>query len=128
MHGHSSPWMAVVYGLLGVLGAPVSEALKKRPIPLFFRAFIYMLLIFLVEYLYGVFFQAVGLQIWDYSTYPLNLHGHITLVYAPFWFFLGLWIEYLYKKLDACAAVMVINCSADEIMGIKESKRETMNR
>jgi len=124
MHGHSSPWMTVVYGLLGVFGGVVSEQLKLRHIPFLLRAFIYMLLIFLVEYFFGVLFQMVGLQIWDYSDYPLNLHGHITLLYAPFWFFLGLWVEYLYKRLDACATVMATGCSADEIMEMKRTIRE----
>ncbi|HDP35900.1 MAG TPA: hypothetical protein ENN29_12420 [Candidatus Hydrogenedentes bacterium] len=116
MHGHSSPWMLIVYGLLGVFIRPVSARLKKRRIPFLARALVYMLLIFLVEYLYDTLFRALGLRIWDYGDYALNLHGHITLLYAPFWLFLGLWLEYLHAKLDACAAVLAIGYDADEIL------------
>ncbi|MCK5863321.1 MAG: hypothetical protein KAH38_12605 [Candidatus Hydrogenedentes bacterium] len=116
MHGHSSPWMTVVYGLLGLFTNPIAIQLKKWYIPFVVRAGVYMILIFLVEYLFGVLFQIAGLQIWDYSHYSLNLHGHITLLYAPFWFGLGLCIEYLYRKLDVCATAMTIGYSTEEIM------------
>jgi uncharacterized membrane protein len=106
MRGHSSPWMMPVYGLLGVCIGPVTEPLKRCKVPLIARAILYMLGIFLVEYIAGAIFYRMGLQIWDYSKRPLNLHGYITLTYAPFWLFLGLWIEYLYKKLDACAVTL----------------------
>ena len=78
--------------------------------------FFYMVCIFAVEYMYGVVFNMAGLRIWDYSNYAWNLHGHITLVYTPFWFFLALWLEYLHKKLDACAVVMAAGYSADDIL------------
>ena len=116
LRGHSSLWMLPVYGLLGVLIVPVSEPLKICRIPLVVRAVIYMLLIFLVEYLFGVVFRWMGLRIWDYSNQPLNLHGHITLTYAPFWFWLGLWLEYLHKKLDACAVVMAGGYTAEALL------------
>ncbi len=116
MHGNSSPWMLIVYGLLGVLIRPVSEQFRRWRIPYLGRAFFYMVCIFAVEYMYGVAFDMAGLRIWDYSNYAWNLHGHITLVYTPFWFFLALWLEYLHKKLDACAVVMAAGYSADDIL------------
>jgi uncharacterized membrane protein len=116
MRGHSSPWMMPVYGLLGLFVAPISEPLKRRHIPLPARAFVYMLLIFFVEYVSGTIFTKMGLHIWNYSHHRFNLQGQITLLYAPFWFGLGLCVEYLYKKLDACAVTMVRGFSAEYLL------------
>jgi len=106
MHGHTSPWMLLVYGWLGITIAPVSGLLKRAGIPLLGRAAIYMILIFVVEYVYGVVFTAAGLKIWDYSNLRYNLHGHITLLWTPFWFALGLVLETLHTRVDACAFVL----------------------
>lgn len=119
LRGHSSPWMMPVYGLLGVLVPPISEPLKRRNIPLALRAVAYMLLIFFVEYVAGALFNLVGLEIWNYSKRPLNLHGYITLTYAPFWYFLGLWAEYLYKKFDACAVVCITGFTPEELLQMR---------
>lgn len=116
MMGNTSPWMLIVYGWLGLLIVPISSRLQAWHIPLAGRACIYMVLIFIVEYIYGVLFQMVGLKIWDYSGYAWNLHGHITLVYTPFWLFLGLWLEYLHKKLDACSVVMVMGLTGEDVL------------
>ncbi|HPU98383.1 MAG TPA: hypothetical protein PLO53_10570, partial [Candidatus Hydrogenedentes bacterium] len=70
------------------------------------RAVVYMLGIFLVEYVSGEIFTAAGLRIWNYSHLPLNLRGQITLVYAPFWFALGLGLETLNRWIDRCAAAL----------------------
>lgn len=123
LRGHSSPWMMPVYGLLGILVGPISEALKGRNAPFLLRAVAYMLMIFFVEYVAGVLFEWVGLDIWDYSKRPLNLHGHITLTYAPFWFFLGLWLEYLHRKLDACAVALVHGFTADELLQSRQKSQ-----
>lgn len=116
LEGDCSLWMLPVYGLLGVCIAPISGALKQGRIPFLLRAALYMVLIFVVEYVFGVIFDRAGLQIWNYSKRPLNLHGYITLTYAPFWYFLGLWLEYLYRKFDACAVTLACRFSADELL------------
>lgn len=116
MIGHTSPWMMPVYGLLGLLIAPVSGALKRQQISLIPRALLYMVLIFIVEYLFGALFDLAGLEIWNYSKRPLNFQGYITLTYAPFWFFLGLWLEYLHRKIDACAVVLACGFDAESIL------------
>lgn len=107
LRGHSSLWMIPVYALPGLLTGTVSNRLKNRHIPLPFRAFIYMLMIFAVEYVSGVLFTAAGLDIWNYSNLRWNLHGHIALSYVPVWYFLALWLEYLYQLIDGCACVLV---------------------
>jgi len=107
MHGRTSPWMLPIYGLLGIVLVPVARPLINRGVPLPVRAFIYMLGIFLVEYVTGIIYTAFGLVIWDYSDLPLNVHGQITLLYAPFWFVLGLVVETLYRYVDTCAWVIL---------------------
>lgn len=124
LRGHTSPWMMPVYGLLGVCILPISEPLKRRGIPFLFRAVLYMLLIFLVEYIAGVLFQLLGLSVWDYSNHRLNLHGHITLLYAPFWLFLGLWVEYLHKKVDVCAVAMASGIRGDDLLRCQATREK----
>ena len=53
VHGQSSPWMMIDYGLLGVILMPIATPLKKWGLPLAARAFVYMLLIYLVSYSRG---------------------------------------------------------------------------
>lgn len=108
MNGHSSPWMMLDYGLLGILVPFFRDPLVKRQVPLFLRAVVYMLGIFFVEYVSGIVFHKVlGLRIWDYSHLPYNLHGQITLIYTPFWYGLGLGVEKLYEWVDKCAWVIL---------------------
>ena len=115
MRGGTSPWMMIDYGLLGVLTAPLRDALLRAGIPLLARAAVYMVGIFLIEYVSGIAFTAAGLRIWDYSTYAYNLHGQITLLYAPFWYGLGLGVEFLYRKVDAIAVLLLRGLSAEDL-------------
>jgi len=115
MHGKTSPWMMLDYGLLGILLMPIARPLINRGVPLVLRAAVYMIGIFIVEYFSGLIFVAFGLVIWDYSHYPYNLHGQITLLYAPAWYFLGLWVETLYRNIDAMAATIQHQLKAEEI-------------
>lgn len=104
LRGHTSLWMMVDYGLLGILTPWVRDFLKRMSIPLIGRAFVYMIGIFTVEYFSGIIFhKVIGLKIWDYSSLPLNIHGQITLLYIPLWFALGLGIETLYDWIDTIA-------------------------
>lgn len=114
--GKTSPWMMIDYGLLGVLLEPIGGPLIRRGVPLFLRAAVYMLLIFVVEYISGIIFTACGLSIWNYSHLPYNLHGQITLLYAPFWYGLGFAVETLYRKIDAIAVLLLRGLSADDLL------------
>ncbi|HPO11817.1 MAG TPA: hypothetical protein PLI09_00110 [Candidatus Hydrogenedentes bacterium] len=113
--GHTSPWMMLDYGLLGVIIMPLARPMKKKGVPLAFRAIVYMIGIFAVEYVSGRIFNACGIHIWDYSDMMLNLHGQITLLYAPFWYALGLAAEYLNKKVDAAAVLLMKGCTAEQL-------------
>ena len=115
MHGHSSPWMMIDYGLIGVILMPMARPLIRKKIPLVFRAVVYMLAIFLVEFVSGWIFDLCGLEIWDYSSLPYNLYGYITLVFVPYWYGLGLVVEYLYRKVDTVALVLLLGLRAEDI-------------
>jgi hypothetical protein len=121
-HGNTSLLMMLDYGLLGLAVGPLAEALKRRRVPLALRAVVYMLGIFCVEYVSGRLFTACGWNIWDYSKLKWNLHGQITLLYAPVWYCLGLWVEFLYQRVDACAAVLVRGFTAEKVMAIKKDE------
>lgn len=115
MRGHTSPWMMLDYGLLGIVTMWMARPMIARGIPLPFRAIVYMLGIFFVEYVSGMLFtHLLGLRIWDYSQMPYNLHGQITAVYIPFWYALGLGIEFLYRRVDACALMLARGLPAEE--------------
>lgn len=107
LRGHTSAWMMFDYGILGVAVYPISSWLIQRNVRLFLRAAVYMLGIFAVEYISGELFTALGLRIWNYSRLPLNFRGQITLLYAPFWYALGLGLETLYRWIDRCARALV---------------------
>ena len=115
MRGGSSPWMMIDYGLLGVLTAPIRDPLLRKGVPLVGRAFVYMLGIFLIEYVSGIAFTAAGLRIWDYSTYAYNLHGQISLLFVPLWYGLGLGVEFLYRRVDAIAVLLLRGLSAEDL-------------
>lgn len=116
LHGHTSPWMMIDYGLFGVILMPVANLLIRKGVPLPVRAFFYMLVIYAVEYTSGIIFTwGLGLRIWDYSYLPYNLHGQITLYTAPVWYALGFLAEYLYRKVDAIAVLLLRGVTAEQI-------------
>jgi uncharacterized membrane protein len=115
LHGGTSPWMMIDYGLLGIVTMPLARPMMRKGIPLVLRAVIYMLGIYLVEFVSGWIFDLCNIEIWDYSNKAYNLYGYITLMYAPYWYALGLGVEYLYKKVDAMALVLALGLKAEQI-------------
>ena len=115
MKGHTSPWMMFDYGLLGIVTGPLMRSLKGVRVPLVGRAFVYMIGIFLVELVSGWVFDMCGIHVWDYSHLPLNVHGYITLTYAPLWYLLGLFVEFLYRRVDTTALVFSLRLTAERI-------------
>lgn len=59
---------------------------------------IYMVLIFIAEYIAGIWLTGLGICPWDYSVWPDNVSGVIRLKFAPLWFGTGLLFEFLTKK------------------------------
>ena len=49
-----------------------------------------------VEFMVGAFYLHVfGLRIWNYSNMPLNIHGHVCLLFTFFWGLLSLFLVYV---------------------------------
>ncbi|MFA7692735.1 MAG: hypothetical protein GX117_10990 [Candidatus Hydrogenedentes bacterium] len=122
LHGQSSPWMIFDYGLLGLILMPMAEPMKKRGVPLVLRAAVYMVTIFAVEYVSGIFFTKVlGLEVWTYKGVPYNLHGQIMLYSIPTWYALGFVAEYLYAKVDVAAVVWLRGITAEQLLEFPSS-------
>lgn len=97
MHGNTFLVMLPVYGL-AVFLEPVHERLLGHP--WWVRGFVYLALIWGIEYMSGAAFTVLlGHSPWYYED-PLNIHGYITLRMAPEWFVAGLGFEKLHAFLN----------------------------
>lgn len=92
---NTSIWMFPIYGAAAFI-APISRMLKHFSV--FTRGTIYMIFIFITEFLTGRWLKDRGACPWDYSRAPLNYKGLIRFDYAPVWFILGLSYEMLLKR------------------------------
>ncbi len=114
--GHTSLLMFPIYGL-GALLVPVSRMVDGwlTGLPLIPQAgsdelslisrslrhgLIYMVLIFLAEYIAGMGLKALGICPWDYSMWPDQVAGVIRLHFAPLWFGTGLLFEFITMKRE----------------------------
>ena len=88
--GHSSLWMFPIYGSAAFL-APLMRILQKNCI--WKRGLIYMLCIYLGEYISGRLLKNKDMCPWDYSDCPLQYQGVIRFDFAPLWFLTGLLFE-----------------------------------
>lgn len=57
-----------------------------------------MIHIFFGEFTFGMLLKRFQICPWDYSGTPYNIDGVIRLDYAPLWFVLGLFYEFLFQK------------------------------
>ena len=62
---------------------------------------LYMVLIFVAEYISGTWLRAKGICPWDYTGRHSNINGLIRLDFAPLWFCTGLLFERITKKKGA---------------------------
>ena len=93
--GHSSLWMFPIYGCAALI-EPLSRFYRKLHIVC--RGMIYMLHIFFAEFVSGSILKKWGICPWDYSASPFHIAGVIRLDYAPLWFGLGLFYEFLFRR------------------------------
>ena len=98
MTSRTSIWMFFIYGT-GALFQPLIYNLLKYP--LFIRGSIYVLCIFLAEFIFGYIMSRAQACPWDYSHAKLNVMGIIRLDYAPVWFAVGILFEYAHLRLDS---------------------------
>lgn len=103
--GRTSLIMFPIYGL-GALLRPIGRLVDRwlgceclrRPDQAIRHGMVYMVLIFLVEYVCGVWLKTKGICPWDYSASQSSIHGVIRLDFAPLWFGAGLLFEEITKK------------------------------
>ncbi|MGR6836827.1 putative ABC transporter permease [Syntrophomonas erecta] len=92
-------WMFPIYGM-GVLLEPIHDHI--RSISWIVRGFIWVGVIFTIEYLAGWILQVtIGTCPWDYSGRTIySVDGFIRLDFIPVWFAAGLIFEQLHDFLD----------------------------
>lgn len=96
--GHSYLWMFPIYGLLAPLGEPIHNFLRNHL--WLWRGLAYLLGIWAIEFITGWLIRKLtGKCPWDYSYFPCNFQGIVTLEYAPVWFVFGLAFERLHDAL-----------------------------
>ena len=85
--------------LTGLPGIPEGPGGRRGALSRMIRhGLIYMVLIFIAEYITGMWLTSIGICPWNYSECPDNVGGVIRLKFAPLWFGTGLLFEYLTKK------------------------------
>ncbi|XP_026863354.1 transmembrane protein 229A [Electrophorus electricus] len=96
LSGHTSIWSFLMYGSCSFVVDRLYLHLhftrgwgRWRRMPL------YICLIYTWEFCWGAVLRHYGACSWDYSHYPLNFMGLVTLLYLPGWFCLSLYQDVL---------------------------------
>lgn len=106
--GRTSLLMFPIYGL-GALLAPIGLFIDRwigegplRPADRIMRhGILYMVLIFVTEYLSGSWLRSKGICPWDYTGRQSSINGLIRLDFAPLWFGTGLLFEQITRRKGA---------------------------
>ncbi|KAK7493642.1 hypothetical protein BaRGS_00015154 [Batillaria attramentaria] len=88
-----------VYGSCSFCVEQIFLYSRRHGYSLAYRLPVYVLAVYLWELTWGLVLTQLDLCSWDYSHYPLNLMGLITLVYAPGWLLLCLLQDYIYRYM-----------------------------
>lgn len=97
--GYTFIWMIPIYACMVFL-EPIYLMIKNWP--WLARGIIYMILIWIMEYITGWLIKKItGRCPWDYSASRFSFHGYIRWDFALTWFCFGFIFEYLYPRLLA---------------------------
>lgn len=88
-----------IYGSCTLFVEHIFLYCMRRGYSLHHRLPVYVIAAYLWELLWGLALRQVGACSWDYSHYPLNFLGLITLVYAPGWLLLAFLQDFVYRYL-----------------------------
>ena len=100
MTGHSSLWMFFVYGTVYFIILFGRTYLMHYN--LFLRGFVYLALIYTLEFISGSILQKLKASPWDYGhDMKHDYHGIICLEFAPLWYIGGILFELLYLFLKS---------------------------
>jgi hypothetical protein len=96
-------WMFPIYAHAGLIFELIHGEVASWAWPL--RGLVYMLFIFIGEYLWGFIIQKLtGKVPWDYTGSRFSVHGRIRLDYGILWFGIGLLTEWTEKIVGAAAS------------------------
>uniref|UniRef100_A0A3P9JKM4 Transmembrane protein 229A n=1 Tax=Oryzias latipes TaxID=8090 RepID=A0A3P9JKM4_ORYLA len=126
--GHTSLWSFFMYGSCSFL-------VEKLYLYLHFgrgwgtlrRLPIYVCFIYTWEFTWGLILRQFDACSWDYSHYPHNFMGLITLLYLPGWICLSLYQDVLSKlllKIKWVKEGICLNVENGELNGQAESKKK----
>lgn len=100
--GWTTLWMFPIGGLCGLFIGALNE-IKGKKLPMWLQSLIGMIGVFTIEFITGLFFNVfLGLNLWTYENWPLNIMGQITLLYIPLWYLLVpfvVWVDDLSRYL-----------------------------
>ncbi|XP_075413824.1 transmembrane protein 229A [Tenrec ecaudatus] len=98
--GHTSLWSFLIYGSCSFVVEKLCFHLHhSRGWGTWKRLPLYLLFIYTWELAWGLALRTCGACSWDYSHYPLNFMGLITLMYLPGWIFLSFYQDLLFNVL-----------------------------
>lgn len=96
LRGATSIWMFTIYGS-SVFLEPIHDIIRKWP--LIARGFLWMVIIWGIEYTTGLFFSLFNIYPWSYDGI-FSVDGLVRLDYGPAWFIVGFIFEKLHDTLD----------------------------
>ncbi|XP_046951198.1 transmembrane protein 229A [Lynx rufus] len=98
--GHTSLWSFFIYGSCSFVVEKLYFHLHcSRGWSAWKRVPIYVIFVYVWELSWGLGLRMCGACSWDYSHYPLNFMGLITLMYLPGWIFLSVYQDLLSNVL-----------------------------
>lgn len=100
LEGHTYIWMAPIYSLIPLLFPLGIKWMKNWHI--FFRSIVYMLGIFVIEFISGfLLHMIIGICPWDYTGDTYSVMGYIRLDYFPAWMIFGVIVEKFYLYISS---------------------------
>lgn len=102
--GEASLILFPVYGLIAFIYPVI--AIRVGGFPWYVRGIIYMLIIYITQYLVGLGLTQIKLCPWKYTS-RWSLHGLVQLSDAPLWFATGLIIDWLYPYVKSATDVIL---------------------
>ncbi|KAM9311720.1 transmembrane protein 229A [Gastrophryne carolinensis] len=100
LSGHTSLWSFFMYGSCSLLVEKLYCVLAvERGWPLWRRLPVYIAAAYTWELCWGLGLRAWDACSWDYSHYPLNFMGLVTLLYLPGWLLLSFYQDLLSRLL-----------------------------
>ncbi|KAG8439844.1 hypothetical protein GDO86_005856 [Hymenochirus boettgeri] len=98
--GHTSLWSFLIYGSCSLVVERLYLYLSlARGWASWQRLPVYIIFVYSWEFVWGLGLRCCNACSWDYSHYPLNFMGLVTLVYLPGWVFLSFYQDLLSKVL-----------------------------